>query len=71
MYGKQMPPVQYGDRWHRNFADCTTVEYDRGSHKLTADVKGDADVSATGSVTMKADGTCLWKLQLPMYGPLW
>lgn len=56
MYGKQVPPVQSGDKWHRTFSDGTTVEYDRGGHKLTADVKGDADVTATGSVTMKADG---------------
>ena len=56
MYGKQTPPVQSGDKWHRTFSDGTTLEYDRGRHKLTANVKGDVDGTATGSVTMKADG---------------
>lgn len=56
MYGKQVPPVQSGDKWHRTFSDGTTVEYDRAAHKLTANVKGDVDGTATGSVTMKADG---------------
>ncbi|MDE5879940.1 MAG: phage baseplate assembly protein V [Desulfovibrio sp.] len=56
MYGKQTPPVQSGDKWHRKFADGTTLEYDRASHKLTANVQGDVDGTATGSVTMKAQG---------------
>lgn len=56
MYGRQVPPAQSGDKWHRKFSDGTTLEYDRASHKLTANVQGDVDGTATGSVTMKAEG---------------
>ena len=56
MYGKQVPPVQSGDKWHRKFADGTTLEYDRASHKLTANVKGDVDITTTGSVSGKILG---------------
>lgn len=34
------------------FSDGTTLEYDRATHKLTADVKGEADLTATESVTV-------------------
>lgn len=53
MYGKQSPPVQSGDKWHRKFKDGTYVEYDREQHKLVADVKGDVEITTTGSVTGK------------------
>lgn len=55
MYGQQTPPVQSGDKWHRLFEDGTYLEYDRSEHKLTADVKGDVDIKATGSVSGKID----------------
>ena len=38
MYGKQTPPVQSGDKWHRTFSDGTMLEYDRGAHKLSVNV---------------------------------
>ena len=53
MYGKQSPPVQSGDKWHRKFKDGTYLEYDREQHKLVADVKGDVEITTTGSVTGK------------------
>lgn len=42
------PPVDSADKHHVTFADGTVLEYDRSLHKLTADVKGDIDVKATG-----------------------
>lgn len=55
-YSGGVPPVADGDKWHRTFRDGTTLEYDRKAHKLTADVKGDVDVTATGSVTGRIKG---------------
>ena len=56
LYSGSTPPVTDGDKWHRAFRDGTTLEYDRKAHKLTADVKGDVDVTATGSVTGRIKG---------------
>ena len=56
IYGKQQPPVASGDKTHRKFKDGTTLEYDRGAHKLDYEVKGDVNIHATGSMTLKADG---------------
>lgn len=42
------PPVSSADKFHVTFKDGTVVEYDRSVHKLTADVKGDVSVKATG-----------------------
>lgn len=56
MYGRQDPPVQNADKWCRQFRDGTTLEYDRAAHRLTAHVRGECDVTATGAVTMKAGG---------------
>lgn len=55
-YSGGVPPVADGDRWHRQFRDGTTLEYDRKAHKLTADVKGDVAITATGSVTGRITG---------------
>lgn len=56
-YSGDVPPVADGDKWHRTFRDGTTLEYDRKAHKLTANVKGDVDVTSTGSVTGKITGS--------------
>lgn len=56
-YSGNLPPVADGDKWHRAFRDGTTLEYDRKSHTLRADVRGDVDVTATGSVTGKIIGS--------------
>ena len=52
MFGKQSPPVTNPDKVHRLFRDGTFLEYDRAEHKLTADVKGDVVITATGNVTV-------------------
>lgn len=54
MYGKQVPPVQSGDKWHRTFSDGTTLEYDRASHALTADIPGTAAIKCSGPMTLEA-----------------
>lgn len=46
------PPVSDPNKRRVTFQDGTTLEYDRAQHKLTADVKGEADVTATESVTV-------------------
>lgn len=56
MYGKAAPPVSSGDIWHRRFQDGTVLAYDRAAHKLTAQVRGDVAVTATGSVQVDVTG---------------
>ena len=58
MYGKQSPHVQSGDKWHRTFSEGTWLEYDRAAHKLSANVKGDVELFATGSVMGKFKRIC-------------
>ena len=50
------PPVNCQDKFHRSFEDGTWLEYDRAEHKLTADVKGDIVINATGKVNVAAQG---------------
>ncbi len=50
------PPVSSPDKWHVTFDDGTRLEYDRAAHKLTADVKGDVALTATGTVTSDSQG---------------
>lgn len=56
MYGKQQPPVQNGDKWHRKFKDGTFLEYDRAEHKLVANVQGDVEITATGNMQAQIKG---------------
>ncbi len=42
------PPVASQDKRHTTFADGTVLEYDRKTHKLTADVKGDGKYCCYG-----------------------
>ncbi|WP_298438086.1 phage baseplate assembly protein V [Geobacter sp.] len=49
-------PVTSPDKWHVTFDDGTMLEYDRAGHKLTADVKGDVAMTATGTVTSDSQG---------------
>lgn len=65
MYGKQTPPVQSGDKWHRVFEDGTYLEYDRAEHKLTANVQGDVELVATGNVDGKIEGSLKAESQGP------
>jgi phage baseplate assembly protein gpV len=48
--------VNCQDKRHVTFADGTWLEYDRAEHKLTANVQGDIDITATGNVTVTASG---------------
>lgn len=41
-------PVVSKDKYHKTFQDGTVIEYDRQTHKLFAEVKGDIDVKSTG-----------------------
>ena len=54
MYGRQTPPVQSGDKWHRTFSDGAKLEYDRATHALTADIPGTATIKASESITLEA-----------------
>jgi phage baseplate assembly protein V len=50
------PPVTNNDKYHVQFSDGTTVEYDRATHTLALDVKGPVTLKAAGSVTIEAQG---------------
>lgn len=54
MYGAQTPPVQSGDKTHRTFSDGATIEYDRASHQLKADIPGTAVIKCKESATIEA-----------------
>ncbi|NTU68921.1 MAG: phage baseplate assembly protein V [Chlorobiaceae bacterium] len=45
------PPVSSQDKYYIAFDDGTTVEYDRAAHKLKADVKGNVELIASGTLT--------------------
>lgn len=49
-------PVASQDKWHTKFKDGTYLEYDRKTHKLTGDVKGDVELIATGKLTANITG---------------
>ena len=53
---KDKPPVIDQNKRTVKFKDGTIIEYDRKQHKLTADVKGDIDIKATGKVDMIVNG---------------
>lgn len=53
------PPVGSQDKYHVKFQDGTTVEYDRASHKLKADVKGDVELLASGTLTASITGNTI------------
>lgn len=55
------PPVNSQDKRHVTFEDGTSVEYDRATHKLTVDVKGDIIVNATGDCTVTVQGRTIIK----------
>lgn len=50
------PPVANKDKFHIRFSDGSFVEYDRVSHKLKVDVKGDALISVSGKCSIDCDG---------------
>jgi phage baseplate assembly protein V len=48
------PPVKDRNKRHLLFDDGTWLEYDRVAHNLIANVKGDADIITTGSISAQA-----------------
>lgn len=54
--GEVTPPESSGDKRTVRFADGTVLSYDRAAHKLTADVKGDIEVTLTGKADVTAQG---------------
>ena len=48
-------PSRQGQTRHYRFEDGTVIEYDKAAHKLTAEIKGDADVRCTGEAVVQAD----------------
>ncbi len=57
------PPVTSRDKWRRQFKDGTYLEYDRGSHELTAHIAGSASIVATGDVSIESQAVL--KLKAP------
>jgi len=60
------PPVDSADKHHVTFEDGTVLEYDRAHHKLTADVKGDIDIKATGKCDATIAGNTTVQCQSPV-----
>ncbi len=54
--GEVTPPADSADVRRVKFSDGTVIEYDRSAHKLTADVKGDGEVTSTGKIDVTAAG---------------
>lgn len=54
---EDQPPVSNADLFYKKFQDGTVLQYDRATHKLTADIKGDLELITTGSVTATIGGT--------------
>lgn len=52
-------PVASRDKWHRRFADGTTLDYDRKAHQLTVNCVGGITVVAAGQVLVQAPSVTL------------
>ncbi|WP_265822499.1 phage baseplate assembly protein V [Geovibrio ferrireducens] len=55
------PSVSSNDKWHVRFKDGTEIEYDREKHILSADVKGQANIKASETITVEAVGDVMVK----------
>jgi phage baseplate assembly protein V len=51
------PPVSNRDLYYRRFRDGSVIQYDRAGHKLSANIQGEIEVTATGNITSTAQ---LW-----------
>ncbi|MDR2745150.1 MAG: phage baseplate assembly protein V [Desulfovibrio sp.] len=57
VYSPAVPdPEQPAHFEYSRFSDGTVIHYDRETHKLFADVKGDVEVKTTGAVSIEAEG---------------
>lgn len=59
--GEVQPPSSSGDVRMVEFSDGTKLSYDRSSHKLTGDVKGDVSITVSGTVSVQAQGAVMAK----------
>ncbi|MDF9433024.1 phage baseplate assembly protein V [Chromohalobacter israelensis] len=57
LYRRAHPaPANSGDVWQRVFPDGAVLEYDHAAHHLRASLPGSAGLTASGPVTVSADG---------------
>lgn len=50
-------PVTTRNKWHVQFKDGATIEYDRKAHVLSAVIPGDATIKTEGNITATAKGS--------------
>ena len=50
------PPINNPDMFYQQFKDGTIIQYDRAEHRLTANVHGDIEAVATGTLTASITG---------------
>lgn len=48
------PPISDKDKFHIKFEDETTIEYDKKTHTLNVDCKGDINLVTTGKCNIKS-----------------
>jgi phage baseplate assembly protein V len=53
---KDKVPVGNKDKYFIRFQDGTEIEYDRATHRLRADVKGDVELKTTGRADIDCNG---------------
>lgn len=59
-YNAQDPvPVANADKTQINFSDGTRLEYDRSSHILSASVAGNAEIAASGDVSVSTEANAI------------
>ncbi len=56
-----LPPVADPDVFHREFSDGTVLQYNRNTHVLHADVKGDIVVEGAGDCNATIQGKTVLK----------
>lgn len=54
-YPEKKAPCTDENVYQHKFKDGTYIEYDRNSHKLTASCVGDANISAEGTLNLRAE----------------
>jgi len=64
--GEVMPPSNSRDVRMVEFSDGTKFFYDRSTHKLTGNVKGDVMLTVSGTVSVQAEGAVTVKSPAPI-----
>lgn len=59
--GEVTPPSDNRDVRMVEFSDGTKLSYDRSSHKLTGEVKGDVELTVSGTMSVQAKGAVMVK----------